>query len=29
MRTVGEIKSFLTHRIEQVCPNVAIFDTFQ
>jgi phosphoenolpyruvate-protein phosphotransferase len=29
MRTVGEIKGFLTHCIQQLCPNVAIFDTFQ
>ncbi len=29
MRTVGEIKAFLTHRLQEICPNVAIFDTFQ
>jgi phosphoenolpyruvate-protein phosphotransferase len=29
MRTVGEIKGFLTHRLQQICPNIAIFDTFQ
>ncbi|HEY1378009.1 MAG TPA: phosphoenolpyruvate--protein phosphotransferase [Gemmataceae bacterium] len=29
MRTVGEIKGFLTHRLQQLCPNVAVFDTFQ
>jgi phosphoenolpyruvate-protein phosphotransferase len=29
MRTVGEIKSLLTDRLQKLCPNVAIFDTFQ
>jgi phosphoenolpyruvate-protein phosphotransferase len=29
MRTVGEIKGFLTHRVQQLCPSVAVFDTFQ
>src|SRR5207249_8984142 len=29
MRSVEEIKGFLTHRIQQLCPSVAIFDTFQ
>jgi phosphoenolpyruvate-protein phosphotransferase len=29
MRTVDEIKGYLTRRLELACPNVAIFDTFQ
>jgi phosphotransferase system enzyme I (PtsI) len=29
MRTVGEIKAFLTDRLQAICPSVAIFDTFQ
>jgi phosphoenolpyruvate-protein phosphotransferase len=29
MRTVAEIKTFLTDRLQAVCPNVAIFDTLQ
>jgi phosphoenolpyruvate-protein phosphotransferase len=29
MRTVGEVKGFLTHRIQQIAPDVAVFDTFQ
>jgi phosphoenolpyruvate-protein phosphotransferase len=29
MRTVGEIKGFLTHRLQQLAPDVAVFDTFQ
>jgi phosphoenolpyruvate-protein kinase (PTS system EI component) len=29
MRTVAEIKGYLTRRLELACPNVAIFDTFQ
>jgi phosphoenolpyruvate-protein phosphotransferase len=29
MRTVDEIKGFLTDSVQRLCPNVAIFDTFQ
>ena len=29
MRTVDEIKTFLTDEIQKLCPNVAIFDSFQ
>jgi phosphoenolpyruvate-protein phosphotransferase len=29
MRTVGEIKSYLTEQLQAICPNVAVFDTFQ
>jgi len=29
MKTVGEIKGFLTARLQEVCPNIAMFDTFQ
>jgi phosphoenolpyruvate-protein kinase (PTS system EI component) len=29
MRSVDEIKGFLTQRIQQICPNVAVFDTFK
>src|SRR5262245_61166944 len=29
MRTVDEIKGYLTDYVQQLCPNVAIFDTFQ
>jgi phosphoenolpyruvate-protein phosphotransferase (PTS system enzyme I) len=29
MRATGEIKSYLTQRIHELCPNVAIFDTLQ
>ncbi len=29
MRTVGEIKSFLTDRLKEICPNIAMLDTLQ
>jgi phosphoenolpyruvate-protein phosphotransferase (PTS system enzyme I) len=29
MRTVAEIRSFLTNEVERLCPNIAIFDTSQ
>jgi phosphoenolpyruvate-protein phosphotransferase len=29
MRTVSEIKGYLTERLEKLCPSVAIFDTYQ
>jgi phosphoenolpyruvate-protein kinase (PTS system EI component) len=29
MRTVGEIKGFLTDQLHRLCPSVAVFDTFQ
>jgi phosphoenolpyruvate-protein phosphotransferase (PTS system enzyme I) len=29
MRTVGEIKGFLTDRIQEFCPNIAVLDTLQ
>jgi phosphoenolpyruvate-protein phosphotransferase (PTS system enzyme I) len=29
MRTVAEIRGFLTDQLQTLCPNVAIFDTFQ
>jgi phosphoenolpyruvate-protein kinase (PTS system EI component) len=28
MRTVSEIKGFLTDQLHQLCPSVAVFDTF-
>jgi phosphoenolpyruvate-protein kinase (PTS system EI component) len=29
MRTVGEIRAYLTERLRETCPDVAVFDTFQ
>ncbi len=29
MRTIGEVKSYLTEAVRKVCPDVAFFDTFE
>ena len=29
MRTMQEVKSYLTKAVQQLCPDVAFFDTFE